>query len=153
MKKYKFKARIEPGRGGGAFVFFPYDVEKEFGTKGRVPVGASFDGVTYRGSLAKYDPQHVLGVPKAIREEIGKQLGSTVEVEVWLDEQERTVEIPAELLKLMKKEGVLPIFEKLSYTHRKEYCRWITEARKEETKNRRLDKAVELLKKGVKTPA
>jgi len=48
----------------------------------------------------------------------------------------------------MKKEGVLPVFEKLSYTHRKEYCRWITEAKKEETRVRRLAKAIEMLKKG-----
>ena len=52
----------------------------------------------------------------------------------------------------MKKEGLLPFFEKLSYTHRKEYCRWITEAKKEETRSQRLEKAVEMLKKGIKTP-
>jgi hypothetical protein len=57
--------------GGGAFVFFPYDVEKEFGTKGQVPVKATFDGVPYKGSLFKYgQPQHMLGLLKAIREEI-----------------------------------------------------------------------------------
>jgi uncharacterized protein YdeI (YjbR/CyaY-like superfamily) len=39
----------------------------------------------------------------------------------------------------------------LSYTHRKEYSRWISEAKKEETRQRRLEKAVEMLKKGVKT--
>jgi len=52
----------------------------------------------------------------------------------------------------MKKAGVLPIFEKLSYTHRKEYCRWITEAKKQETRLRRLEKAVEMLQKGISTP-
>ena len=45
MKKYKFKAKIEAGDGGGAYVFFPYDTEKEFSTKGRVPIKATFDGV------------------------------------------------------------------------------------------------------------
>jgi uncharacterized protein YdeI (YjbR/CyaY-like superfamily) len=52
----------------------------------------------------------------------------------------------------MKAAGVLPAFEKLSYTHRKEYCRWITEAKKEETRLRRLTKAVDMLKNGVRTP-
>ena len=52
----------------------------------------------------------------------------------------------------MKKEGLLPVFKKLSYTHRKEYCRWITEAKKQETRLKRLDKAIEMLKKGVSTP-
>jgi uncharacterized protein YdeI (YjbR/CyaY-like superfamily) len=52
----------------------------------------------------------------------------------------------------MKKEGLLTFFESLSYTHRKEYCRWIREAKKEETRARRLEKAVEMLRDKVKTP-
>jgi uncharacterized protein YdeI (YjbR/CyaY-like superfamily) len=52
----------------------------------------------------------------------------------------------------MKSAGVLPFFESLSFTHRKEYCRWITEAKKDETRARRLDKAIELLTDGVRTP-
>ena len=153
MKKYKFKAKIQEGRGGGAYVLFPYDVEKEFGTRGTVPVQARIEDVPYTGSLMKYgSPQHMLGVAKAIREQLGKQPGDTIEVELWKDEEIRTVEVPPELQKLLKKEGLLPFFEKLSYTHRKEYCRWITEAKKEETRLNRLAKAVEMLKKGVKTP-
>jgi hypothetical protein len=153
MKKFKFKAKIYPGRGGGAYVLFPYDVEKEFATKGTVPVQASIEGVPYTGSLMKYgSPQHMLGVAKAIRQQLGKQPGDTIEVELWKDKEIRTVEAPPELQRLLKKEGLLPFFEKLSYTHRKEYCRWITEAKKEETRLNRLAKAVEMLKKGVKTP-
>jgi hypothetical protein len=153
MKKYKFKAQIKAGDGGGAYVLFPYDTEKEFATKGRVPVKATFDGVPYTGSLTKYgNPLHMLGVFKAIREQIGKQPGDTIDVVVRKDDAVRTAEIPGELEKLMKKAGLLPVFEKLSYTHRKEYCRWITEAKKEETRSKRLAKAIEMLKKGIKTP-
>lgn len=153
MKKYRFKAKIEAGDGGGAFVFFPYDIEKEFGTKGKVPVKATFSGLPYTGSLFRYGyPQHVLGVPKAIREQIGKGAGDTIDVVVWKDDEVRIVEVPAPFEKLMRKEGLLPFFEKLSYTHRKEYCRWIAEAKKEETRLQRLDKAIQMLKAGVKTP-
>jgi uncharacterized protein YdeI (YjbR/CyaY-like superfamily) len=94
----------------------------------------------------------MLGVLKAIRERIGKGPGDTIEVVVWKDEEERTVEIPAEFKRLLKKEGLLAGFEKLSYTHRKEYCRWITGAKKEETNLARRLKAVEMLRGGVKTP-
>jgi hypothetical protein len=152
MKKYKFKAKIEAGDGGGAYVLFPYDAEKEFATKGKVSVKATFDGVPYVGSLIKYGyPLHVLGVPKAIREQTGKAPGYTVEVVVWKDEEVRTLEVPARFANLMKKAGLLPVFEKLSYTHRKKYCRWITDAKKEETRLTRLEKAIEMLKKGVST--
>ena len=153
MKKYKFKAKVEAAPGGGAYVLFPFDVEKEFGTKGKVAVKAAFNGVPYAGSLVKYGhPQHMLGMLKAIREQTGTEPGDTVEVEVWKDEAPRAVEIPAELKAAIKKQGLMPVFERLSYTHQKEYCRWITEAKKEETRLRRLKEAVELLKNGVKTP-
>jgi hypothetical protein len=113
MKKYKFKAKIEPGDGGGAYVLFPFDTEKEFATKGKVPVKATFDSVPYVGSLIKYGyPLHVLGVPKAIREQTGKAPGHTVEVVVWKDEEIRTLAVPAQFENLMKKEGLLPVFEK-----------------------------------------
>jgi len=153
MKQYKFRATIESAGEGGACVLFPYDTEKEFGTRGHVAVKATFDGVPYTGTMVKYGrPQHMLPVMKNIRKQIGKGPGDAVEVVVERDTAERVVEIPPELAKLLKQEKLLPFFEKLSYTHRKEYVRWITEAKKEETRARRLAKAVEMLKDGIKTP-
>ena len=71
MKKYTFKGKIEAGSGGGAYVIFPYDVEKEFGTKGKIPIDITFDGVPDKSSLMRYgSPQHLAGMPKAIREQI-----------------------------------------------------------------------------------
>lgn len=153
MKRYTFKARIEGGIGGGAAVIFPYSVEQEFGVKGRVPVKSTLHGVAYSGSLVKCGPgRHMLGVLKSIREQTGKDIGDTIDVVIWKDEEVRIVEVPESFAKLMKKEGVLAIFEKLSFTNRKEYCRWISEARKEETRQARLVKSIEMLKTGVKTP-
>jgi hypothetical protein len=153
MKKYKFRAKIEAADRGGAYVLFPYDTGKEFATNGKVPVNATFNGVSCTGSLIRYGkPLHVLGMPKAIRDQTAKGPGDTIEVVVWKDEAVRTIEVPVQFEKLMKKEGLLPVFRKLSYTHRKQYCRWITDAKKEETRLRRLEKAIELLKKGVTTP-
>lgn len=155
MKKYSFTATIHPSPAGsgGAYILFPYDVEKEFGTKGRVAVQATFDGIAYSGSLVKYDqPQHMLGVLKGLRAQMGKQPGDKVKVELWKDESVRTVETPADFAALLKKEKLLPVFEKLSYTHRKEYVRWITEAKKAETRGARMTKAVAMLRKGAKAP-
>jgi hypothetical protein len=153
VKKYKFTAKILAGDGGGDGVLFPYDTEKEFATKGKVPIKATFNGVPYTGSLIKYGfPQHTLHLPKAIREQLGKVPGDIIDVVLWKDEEERILEVPAPFERLMKKEGLLPFFETLSYTHRKEYCRWISEAKKEETRSRRLEKAIEMLKQKVKTP-
>jgi hypothetical protein len=153
MKKYTFDAEIRAGRGGGAYVVFPYSVEKEFGTNGKVPVSATIDGVPDKGALFRWGtPHHMLAVHKAIRDQIGKQPGDKVAVVLSRDDAPRDVEVPPELEARMKKAGVLPFFESLSFTHRKEYSRWISEAKKDETRARRLDKAIELLKKGVRTP-
>jgi len=153
MKKYSFTAKIEPGPGGGAFVTFPYDVEKEFGVKGRVPVKATFDGFAYSGSLMQCGgPQHMLGILKAIREQAGKQLGDTVRVQVWRDDSQRTVEIPSDLARLMNEHGVSEFFDSLSFTNRKEYCRWITEAKKQETRSARLAKSIDMMRRGIRTP-
>ena len=153
MKKYKFTARIESAGGGGAYVLFPYDTEKEFGTKARVPVKALFDGVAYTGSLVKYGrPEHMLPILKEIREQIGKGSGDMVEVVLERDGAVRIVDVPPPFAALLKKEKLLAGFEKLSFTHRKEYCRWIVEARKEETRQARMTKAVDMLRAGVKTP-
>jgi hypothetical protein len=153
MKSYKFNATILAGEGGGAGVAFPYDVQQEFGTRANVPVKATIDGVEYIGSLMNCGPgPHTLGVLKAVRAKIGKGPGDVVEVVITKDESVRTVEIPAAFKVLLEREGLIEGFEKLSFTNRKEYVRWIESAKREETRQQRLKKAIELLKAGVKTP-
>ena len=153
MKTYSFRAIIEPTDHGHGFVFFPFDAKEEFGTRAQIRVKATFDGVPYAGALVKYGPpQHMLPVVKTILEQIGKQPGDSVDVVLERDQNERVVDVPDEFANAMKKAGVLDAFEKLRFTHRKEYCRWISEARKLETRQNRLRKAIDMLKKGVKTP-
>ena len=114
---------------------------------------ATFDGVAYTGSLIRYgNPLHMLPLPKAIRSQIGKEPGDTVTIDVCKDDELRTLEVPVPFEEAMKKEGVISFFEHLSYTHRSEYCRWISGAKKEETRAKRLRKAIEMLRSGVKTP-
>ena len=66
----------------GAYVEIPFDVREVFG-KGRVKVHATFDGVSYDGSLVRMGtPGHILGLRKDIRAKIGKQPKDTVHVTV-----------------------------------------------------------------------
>ena len=94
---------------------------------------------------------HLLIILKEIREKIGKTFGDEVKITVELDEEPRVIEIPAELKKAFKvdKEAKTS-FDKLSYTHRREYVMWINEAKREETRQNRIVKAIEMLKKGQK---
>jgi len=154
MKRYAFKAMLEDGGAGGhGYVFLPFGTKEEFGTHGLVRVHATFDGVAYRGSLVKYGhPQHMVPVLKAIREKIGKRAGDLIDVVLWKDDGERIVDVPAEFVETMRKAGVFELFDKLSFTHRKEYLRWVAEAKKEETRATRMAKSIEMLKKRGKSP-
>jgi len=152
-RTWKFQAEIQPAGGGGAYVFFPFDTEQEFGTKSKIPIQALIAGIHYTGSLMPYGmPQHMLHISKAIRQQSGKGIGDTIEVELWKDEQTRTLEVPEHFQSLLKEEGLLSFFDSLSYTNRKEYIRRITEAKTEATKQKRLTKALEMLKQRIKTP-
>lgn len=82
-KLYEFDAAIQKVPDiDGAYVDFPYDVRSEFG-RGRVKVTAEFDGVVYQGSLVRMKtPNHIIGLRKDIRAQIGKQPGDTVHVKI-----------------------------------------------------------------------
>jgi hypothetical protein len=144
--KHSFKAKLEEGMGGGVFVRVPFDVEKAFGKK-RVPITATIDGEPYRGSLVRMGlPDHCLGVLKAIRAKIGKEVGDVVAVSLEEDTEERKVVVPPVLAAALRRnKEARAFFEKLSYSHQREYVQWITEAKKEETRESRVARAVEML--------
>jgi Bacteriocin-protection, YdeI or OmpD-Associated/Domain of unknown function (DUF1905) len=156
-KKHIFTATIQNAGGGGAFVEIPFDVEKEFGSK-RPKVKAMIEGVSYRGTLVRTpalapgasvgSERHMLLILKGIREQIGKTLGDEIKVVVGPDAEPRLIEIPKDLLKELKKDKPAKVrFDKLSFTHRREYVRWIEEAKHAETRQTRIIKTIEMLKK------
>ncbi|MCO6473704.1 MAG: YdeI/OmpD-associated family protein [Melioribacteraceae bacterium] len=151
MKKYTFTAKLIPMIRGGVAVEFPFDVQKEFGTKGRVKVKAKIDNARYRSSIFPMKGKHLLGVTKEIRNKIGKEIGDEVKIDLIEDTEPRVVEVPEDFEKLLKKDkSVWDTFSKFAYTHKKEYVRWIVEAKKTETRDRRLKKAFEMIKEGKK---
>lgn len=147
--KKTFTAVIQDPGGGGAFVEMAFDVEKEFGSK-RPKVKALIEGVPYRGILTRMGTDcHILGIRKEIREQVGKTFGDEVTIIVEPDTEPRLIELPTELKKVFKTEkDAKARFEKLSYTHQKEYVSWINEAKREETRQNRIAKTIEMLKKG-----
>lgn len=156
-KVFKFEALLENPQPhmDAAFIAFPYDVRKTFGTNGMVKVRATFDGHPYRGVLANMGTKHhVILVRKDVRNAIGKQVGDTVEVTIERDVIERTVEIPEDLGKLFNRNKKLKdFFDSLSYTNRKEYVQWITSAKRINTRQNRVALTIEKLKSGLKNPS
>jgi hypothetical protein len=149
--KQTFTATIQNAGGGGAFVEVPFDVEKEFGSK-RPKVKAMIEGIPYRGLLTRMGSDcHILGIRKEIREQLGRSFGDALTITVEPDAEPRLVQVPEELKQAFKTEKeAKALFEKLSYTHQKEYVKWINEAKREGTRQNRIAKTVEMLKKGQK---
>jgi uncharacterized protein YdeI (YjbR/CyaY-like superfamily) len=92
-----------------------------------------------------------MGFRREIREAAGVAAGDPVVVELERDDEPRTVELPDDLAAALDSE-TRASFDRLSYTHRKEYVRWVKGAKRDETRRKRVAQAVELLRAGVETP-
>ena len=128
---------------------FPYDLEETYGKGNLVPVVATFDGIEVSGQHREDGDGPLLLIRKEIRLRLGKGVGDEVLVAVTLDSSRREVEVPADLeTALNGHPKSREKFEKLSYSHRREYVEWIDGAKREETSAARIAKAVELLAEG-----
>lgn len=140
----KFTAVIKRGgeQNSWEYIDFPYDLKETFGVGNLVPYTVTFDGrVKYRGSLAKMGGLCAMIVfRKDIKEQLGKGAGETVEAVVELDDKPREVEIPKDVEKALQTVGQFEKFNTLSYTRRKEYVRWIEDAKRDETHTSRIEK-------------
>ncbi len=115
----------------------------------RFPVAATINGFTWRTTVTRMRGEFLLGLNREVREGAGVEAGDTVDVEVALDTAPREVEVPEALASALQRDSAAAkSFEALAYTHRKEYARWISEAKREETRSRRVEQAVQMLREG-----
>jgi hypothetical protein len=148
MVKFTAVLTPDPGSGGGTFIPVPREVNEELGLKGRPKIQAVIAGHPYRGSLMPMgDGTFCLGVLKSIQEGAGVKQGDTIEVLLELDTEPRTVEPPPDLANaLARDKKAAATWEKLSYTNKKEMARSLEEAKKPETRKKRLRSAVDKLR-------
>jgi hypothetical protein len=150
----KFTAIIQQnGAMNAAFVEFPFSTEELFHKKGLVKIKAVFDDkVEYRGSLAKMNSDcHILGLTQQIRKQLGKTFRDEVSVSLTEDKEERVVAIADDITNVFNENPeAKALFDKMSYTHRKEYIRWIEEAKKPETRENRKIKMIQMILDGKK---
>jgi uncharacterized protein YdeI (YjbR/CyaY-like superfamily) len=91
----------------------------------------------------------LLLILKSIREQIGKTFGDEIQVSVESDSEPRVVEVPSDFARALKKEkSAQAYFKSLSYSHQREYVNHIMEAKREETRTKRIDRTIEILKQG-----
>jgi uncharacterized protein YdeI (YjbR/CyaY-like superfamily) len=93
------------------------------------------------------EPCHILIVLKEIRQKIGKDFGDEVEVTLAEDTEPRVVEVPEDFQQALDQDpAAQTAFEKMSYTHQREYVNAILEAKRDETRRKRIAKSIEMLK-------
>jgi len=115
----------------------------------RFPVAATVNGHTWRTTVVRMGGEFMLGLNREVREAAGAQAGDSVDVVLELDTAPREVDVPEALAAaLAGDDAARAAFDGLAYTHRKEYARWIAEAKREETRERRVAQALEMLKAG-----
>ena len=143
-----FRAVLQPDpTGTGTYVLVPRDLNEKLGLKGRPKIQAVIAGHPYRGSLMPMgDGNFCLGVLKAIQQSAGVKRGDTITVELDLDTAPRVIEPPRDLARaLAASKRAAAAWEKLSYTNKREMARSLDEAKKPETRERRLAAAVKQL--------
>jgi hypothetical protein len=152
MKKLEFKVKLQGKEGSSvAWLNAPFDVIEIFGTRARVPVRGTINGFPFRTSLMPMDGCHGMAVNKTMRDGAGVGAGDTVTVVMERDEAERVVEVPPLLKKeLANSKAAQSNWKKLSFTNQKEIVVSINGAKQEDTRQRRLAKAMDILKAGKK---
>jgi len=151
-KKQKFQILLEKDENSEACGFHvPFDVQEVFGTKARVPVCGTINGFPYRGSIMNMGDGHIMAVNKKLREGARVKGGDIINVVMERDDTPRIITPPDDFAKALNKSKEAKAFwDKLSYTHQREYVQAIEEAKKEETRLRRIEKSIEMLSAGKK---
>ena len=149
MGVLRFTTQLQP-RGNASAVVLDDDQVAVVGEGARrFPVVATVNGYTWRTSVTRMKGEFLLGLSREVRDGTGAQIGDEVEVTVELDQAPREVEVPEALAAALAADpDASAIFERLAFTHRKEYARWIAEAKRDETRQRRVEQAVEMIRSG-----
>ena len=134
-----FRAEIVSARGGGAGVMIPAELVDAFGGQRQMRVLGRLNGVPYSSSTMPGPWGLFLGVHKATQEAAGVTIGDLVEIEVTRDRRPRVVELPPELDRMLAQDPQLRArFDAHAFTHRKEMAAAVAEAKRPETRERRL---------------
>jgi hypothetical protein len=154
MPGYTFEAILIRPEGVGTWTYLniPMDISQTFGSKGQVKVRGTINGHSFRSTaLPMGDGTHYLVVGKDIRDQIQANQGDTVKVSLQLDPDDRQVVVLEDMVQAFVNQPLAKdAFDKLSYSHKKEYVNWILAARQDDTRRGRIEKAIILLSEGKK---
>jgi hypothetical protein len=145
----RFRATIELGGKTATGIPVPDEVVAALEAGRRPAVRVTVAAHTYRTTIASMGGRFVLPLSAEHRAHAGVAAGDEVEVHIESDTAARDVTLPSDLAEALREDGpAQSFFESLAYTHRKEWIRWIEEAKKPDTRANRVEVAVEALGAG-----
>jgi hypothetical protein len=148
----RFRATVELGGKTATGFEVPADVVARLGSGKRPAVVVTVGPQTYRSTVAVMGGRFMLPLSAENRAAAGVAAGDAVEVEVAPDLAPRTVEVPEDLAALLSADSAAQgTFDGLAPGQRKEWVRWVTEAKRAETRADRVAKTVEALAAGRRT--
>lgn len=134
------------GSGNHASIEIPEANLAELGANKRAPLKITINGYTYQSTATGVDGKCMVVFPTRDREAAGAGAGDLITVTLELDDGYRQVDVPAALSDALVASGLDETFSNLIYSKRKEFARQISDAKSEETKNRRIAKIVDQLR-------
>jgi Bacteriocin-protection, YdeI or OmpD-Associated/Domain of unknown function (DUF1905) len=147
---HRFKSLFVRVGTSGSAVEVPRAISEAIGKRGQVRVRGTLNGVDFKSNLMPMgDGSHCLGVHKATQVAAGIDFGDNVSVEMEEDSAPRAVEVPLGLAQALKGEPrTKAFFDELAHTHRREYANWVAEAKRPETRQRRIEQTMAFLRDG-----
>ena len=124
----------------------PPEIIAALGGGKKPPVAMTVNGYSYRSTVAVMGGKYMVGFSSDHRAASGLKGGDAIEVDIVLDDAPRMVDVPADFASALDAAGARPAFDKLAFSHRKEHVRAIEEAKTAETRTRRIEKAVAMLR-------
>lgn len=148
MPALEFTRPLEPF-GPAAALILTDDEVGELGGGRRAAVRVTVGERSARLRLAVMGGQNCIGLSKTARAALGVAIGDVVTSRVELDTEVREVEVPEDLARALEGDPqARRAFDGLAYTHRKEYATWVSDAKRAETRQRRVGQALEMLREG-----
>jgi len=150
-KTFTFTTKLLEARKTATGIQVPDEIVEKLGAGKRPPVKVTINGYTYRNTIAVMNGVFMLSVSADVREKSGVSGGDMIKVTLELDTAPREVEVPAALQKLLaKNKAAKAFFDSLSNSNKKRFIIPIEQAKTEETRNRRIQKAIEDLANNIK---
>jgi hypothetical protein len=146
----RFRASVELGGKTATGIEIPDEVIESLGAGKRPAVLVTVNGFTYRTTAVRMGGRFLVPLSAENRTAAGVAAGDEVDVELARDDAPREVTLPDDLAAALD-DPSRAAYDALSYTHRKEWVRWIEDAKKPETRAARVDKTVAGLRAGRKT--